>query len=138
MVVSFMSDFKDVPDKYCPDKSEHIKYNTIFRGIVHLDKLDYTDFLPSHIQYERQRKTFKNLFNSSSDYSCSLFTELDTLKISVSQIRRLRGYAQGFTDIKRGVSCKENRDHHVDYFLYDYENNSPCDDFKVIEEKDNL
>lgn len=28
---------------------------------------------------------------------------------------------------------EENKQHHVEYFLYDYENNSPKDDFVIVE-----
>ena len=45
----------------------------------------------------------------------------------------INAYAKGFTSIKRGISFKEDSKHHVEYFLYDYENNSPKDDFIIVE-----
>ena len=45
---------------------------------------------------------------------------------------RSEAYAKGFTTIKRGISLKEKK-HHVEYFLYDYEYNSPKDDFQIVE-----
>ena len=86
--------------------------------------------------HNNQMRTFKNQFKKPC-YGLSLFTNLESLKNKVDSLPVLNdstnAYAKGFTTIKRGISTKENKEHHVEYFLYDYENNSPKDDFSIIE-----
>ena len=80
-------------------------------------------------------KTFKKQFKQP-EYGLSVFTDLGSLKTKVASVPALgestKAYAKGFTTIKRGISLKEKK-HHVEYFLYDYEYNSPKDDFQIVE-----
>lgn len=67
----------------------------------------------------------------------SVFTELDDLKKVVNRFpamgETIKSFSKGFTSLNRGVSPKEDKSHHVEYYLFDYENNSPKDDFEIIE-----
>lgn len=131
-----MSEFKHMPEEYWPDKSKHIEYSVVYRAVKSIDKLGVNDFLPWNIEHKNQRKTFKKTFKQP-EYGLSVFTDLDSLKSTVESVVTLnestKAYAKGFTTIKRGISLKENKKHHVEYFLYDYENNSPKEDFTIVE-----
>jgi len=79
-----------------------------------------------------KKKTFDKLFDSN--YSVSLCKDLEQLKKLTNPIPLIKSYSIGFTNIKRGVSPVSNSQH-IDYYLYDYINNSPCSDFEIIEVK---
>ncbi len=129
----------DNEDLY-PDESQHVEYAEVYRATKNTVDLQIEDFLPWNVEYANQKKTFKKQF-SQPNYGLSVFTDLDSLKKTVAIYPALNAstnaFAQGFTTIKRGISLKENNRHHVEYYLYDYENNSPKDDFKVIEVRKN-
>lgn len=128
--------FKHMPEEIWPDESEHVEYAEVYRAAKHTNALEVDDFLPWNIEHANQMKTFKKLFHQPS-YGLSVFTDLEALKNTVENVPTLNDstnvYAKGFTTIKRGVSLKENKKHHVEYFLYDYEFNSPKDDFMIVE-----
>lgn len=119
-----------------PDESQHVEYAEVYRATKSADVLRIEDFLPSNIEHANQKKTFKNQFNKSY-YGVSIFTDFGSLKKVVARFPALdnviKTYSKGFTTITRGISLKEDINHHVDYFLYDYEGNSPKDDFKIVE-----
>lgn len=89
-----------------------------------------------NIEHPNQMKTFKKLFHQPS-YGLSIFTDLKALKNTVEKVPSLNettvAYAKGFSTIARGISLKENAKHHVEYFWYDYEFNSPKADFGIVE-----
>ena len=123
-------------DDMCPDESQHVEYAEVYRATKNTEILGVEDFLPWNVEYANQNKTFKRQFKKP-EYGLSVFTNLDSLKDTVERIpalaERTNAYAKGFTTIKRGISLKEDKKHHVEYYLYDYENNSPKDDFEIIE-----
>lgn len=132
-----MRSFKHIDNEdFYPKEYEHVEYSEVFRATKNINDLSVIDFLPSSIEYANQFKTFTRKF-VQSDYSVSVFTDLDALKATVKRFPSLdaktKAYAKGFTTINRGISHKENSNHHVNYFLYDYELNSPKNDFSVIE-----
>lgn len=131
-----MGKFKYMPDDICPDDSEHIDYKEVYRAVKSTDKLAVSDFLPWNVEHHNSKKTFKNLFKKP-EYGLSVFTTLSDLKETVEKYPALddstKAYAKGYTTIKRGISTKESQNHHVEYFLYDYLNNSPKDDFFILE-----
>lgn len=131
-----MEKFSYIPAEFRPNESEHIAYNPVYRAVKSKDSLCKEDFLPSAVEYKNQRRKYKRLFGQP-DYGMSVFTRLDNLKSIVlkypSMDAKINAYAKGFTTIKRGISTKENENHHVEYFLYDYEGNNPKDDFEIIE-----
>lgn len=128
-----MRKFKDIPEDKAPHENEHVAYNEVYRGTVSIDKLCVDDFVPSYILYKNQMRTFGKL--CKADYSVSLFTNLEKLKEKVKNINSIKSYSKGYTNIKRGISTKESEENHVNYYLYDYLTNSPCDDFEIIEVK---
>ena len=129
-----MEVFKDIPKECRPDLAINDEFQEVFRGTSNISVLDKTDFLPTFVEYRNQKKLWKNQFNNSSYYSVSLFTSLDKLKEKTKMIKRIKSYSKGFTTIKRGISIL-NSDSHIDYFLYDYDNNNPYLDFVIIEVK---
>ncbi len=136
-----MNKFKHINDaSLCPTESQHVEYAEVYRATKNSDILSVNDFLPWNVEYANQKKTFKHHFRQPN-YGMSVFTKLDSLKNTIEIYPTLKesikAYAKGFTTIKRGISLKENNAHHVDYFLYDYECNSPKDDFSIIEVRDN-
>lgn len=131
-----MVKFKHMPQAMWPDESNHVDYHEVYRATKNTESLTVRDFLPWNIEYENQKKTFRKTF-SQPDYGMSLFTDLASLKDVVDRFPALKestkSFAKGFTTLKRGISLKENSKHHVEYYLYDYEDNSPKDDFEIIE-----
>lgn len=131
-----MQEFKHIPKKIWPVESQHVEYKVVYRGTHNSEELKIEDFLPWNVEHRNQKKTFKKLFKQP-EYGMSTYTDLDTLKSVVEKFPKLdnvtKAYAKGFTSIKRGISLEENKQHHVEYFLYDYENNSPKDDFVIVE-----
>ncbi|MGN0906858.1 MAG: hypothetical protein ACI4NM_06900 [Bullifex sp.] len=131
-----MGKFEYMPEEVWPDETEHIEYSEVYRAIKNSDTLEITDFLPWIIEHSDQKRLFRKTFQQP-EYGMSVFTDLNSLKNTVMKIpalnRTTNGYAKGFTTIERGISTKENAKHHVDYFLYDYLNNSPKDDFIIWE-----
>lgn len=130
-------EFKHIDNRdMFPDEGQHIEYSEVYRAVKSIDILGVQDFLPWNIEHANQKKTFKKQFKQPA-YGMSVFTELAALKDKVSKIPSLNestnAYAKGFTTIKRGISLKEDYNHHVEYFLYDYECNSPKDDFRIVE-----
>lgn len=131
-----MRKFKHMPEDLWPDESLHCKYDEVYRATKSSDVLRISDFLPWNVEHANQKKTFQNCFRKP-EYGLSLFTDLDSLRNVVDKFPALsantKAYAKGFTSIDRGVSTKEDKRHHVEYYLYDYENNSPKDDFVIYE-----
>lgn len=136
-----VGEFKYIPREFWPNAAEHIDYTEVYRASMSIDALKIEDFVPSNIEHKNQRKTFKNTFEQP-EFSVSLSTDLDSLKKIVSKFpsmnKRIKSYSRGKTSISRGISTKENpATHHVNYFLYDYIDNSPKDDFEIIEVRGN-
>lgn len=137
-----MKKFKHIDNEALyPDESQHINHAEVYRATKSIDELKVKDFLPWNIEHANQRKTFRKQFRQP-EYGLSLFTELTILKNKVAAIPQLNestnAYAKGFTTLKRGISFKEDNKHHVEYYLYDYEYNSPKDDFKIVEVRKEL
>ncbi len=134
-----MTKFKHIENEdICPKEEQHVEYAEVYRAVKNDKALSNYDFLPWNVEHPNKMKTFKNLCNKQSSYGLSVYTDLLELKRTVSRFPALReetkAYARGYTTIKRGISLKEDKHHHVEYFLYDYELNSPKDDFCIAEE----
>lgn len=136
MVNGVLGKFKHMPEAMWPREIDHVEYSEVYRATKSEDVLAVVDFLPWNVEYEKQRTTFRNTFKQP-EYGMSVFTDLNDLKRTVCRFPALnkstKAFARGFTTIKRGVSLRENQNHHVEYYLYDYENNSPKDDFTIVE-----
>ena len=130
-------EFKHIDNRdMWPNVSQHVEYAEVYRAVKSIEALNVQDFLPWNVEHANQKKTFKKQFKQP-EYGLSVFTELEALKHTVASIPTLNestnAFARGFTTINRGISFKENYKHHVEYFLYDYEYNSPKDDFEIVE-----
>lgn len=125
-----------MPEAIWPSENDNVEYSTVYRATKSVELLKVDDFLPWNIEHKNQMKRFRNLFEQHN-YGLSVFTDLKTLKKTVNRYPALKettaSFSIGFTSLKRGVSLKEDDNHHVEYFLFDYINNSPKDDFEIIE-----
>lgn len=137
-----MKPFSYIPDRLKPDKEKHVSHPVVFRALRH-KTVEKEDFYPTCIEQEQRNRNMNNLFRDSeelesqSNYSVSLNTSLKSLcaLFKLSGFRRNHeGVAKGFTSDKRGYSYAADKKGHVDYFLFDYINNNPCDDFQLVEE----
>ena len=135
-----MSEFNWFPTEFHPMKSEHVEYQCVFRATKSTEVPAIEDFLPWIIEHQHKIELFRPVVKPECKqhmFGVSLFTDLPSLKEKVRAVpdlnRKTRSYSKGFTSIIRGISTKEDNGHHVEYYLYDYENNSPCHDFDVIE-----
>ena len=131
-----MNEFKYIPKEFWPSVEEHIQHETVYRGVKSTNILHVDDFLPWNIENSNQMKKFNGLFKQPY-FGTSVFTNLENLRSVVKNFpalgTKIKAYAVGFTSIEKGISKKENLNNHVDYYLYDYINNSPKDDFNILE-----
>ncbi len=104
----------------------HINHEKVFRAVENISNITQKDFLPSNIQNKNRK-----ISNTLSYYSVSLFCDRMSLENVISTIpsMRTKEIARGFTSFKRGISAEANQKSHVNYYLYDYINNSPYPDF---------
>lgn len=135
-----MEPFSYIPDRLKPEKEKHIPHSVVFRALRH-KTVEKEDFYPTFIEQgiRNKNKLFRDSEKpeSQSDYSVSLNTSLASLcaLFKLSGFRKNHeGVAKGFTSDKRGYSYAADKKGHVDYFLFDYINNNPCDDFQLVEE----
>ena len=78
-----MSSFKHIDNEdFYPKECEHVEYSVVFRATKNISDLSVIDFLPSSVEYKNQIKTFTRKL-VQSDYSVSVFTDLDALKATV-------------------------------------------------------
>ena len=129
-----MQEFVYMPKELWPDEAEHVDYDPVYRATKNINQLTVEDFLPWNVEHKNQKRTFKNLFKKP-EYGMSVFTNLGALEETLEKVpslnRKIRSISKGRTSLARGISTKENEKHHVEYFLYDYINNSPKDDFEI-------
>jgi hypothetical protein len=126
---------RGIPDKFFPDESQHVPYSEVYRAIRHSidEKLVREDFLPS--AFESDSKPIKSFSGTESGlYSVSLALSKDGLikKIQASPVlmNKFKCLAKGLTRIERGISTKAVKGH-INYFLFDYLENSPYPDFEL-------
>ena len=135
-----MNNFKHIDNKdMYPSESQHIDYAEVYRAVKSTDTLVVDDFLPSNVEYANKGRIFRGLITQDY-YGVSLFTDLESLKNNLKRFPALadtiKAYAKGFTSKNRGVSTRKDKRNHVNYYLYDYVNNSPKDDFSIVEVKE--
>ena len=132
--------FSYIPDNLKPEAEKHVPYSTVFRALHH-KTVEKEDFYPTIIE-QRKNGLFRGHGSekpeSQSSYSVSLNISLDFIR-ALFKLQGFRknheGIAEGSTSVKRGYSYAANEKGHVDYFLFDYINNNPCDDFQLVEEE---
>lgn len=121
--------FDYIPDFYRPKEERHITYHGVYRAVINVETLTPEDFEPSFMEPNYRLK------NKQSDYSVSLFRDKSIIILYRKKFpgfKKYCGIAVGDTSKERGVSIG-GENSHVDYFLYDYLSNSPCEDFSVCE-----
>lgn len=130
----------NIPEELSPDLSEHVDYRPVYRAIENVDSINKQDFIPTNIEEEECKGFFSKSGNNygRDHYSVSVYTNHNQLckKLNscVKLQSRFKGIAIGFTTIEKGVSTKKNKKSHVNYYLFDYINNSPYTDFELLEE----
>ena len=119
--------FDYIPDCFKPKQEQHIDYYNVFRLVINTEVLTFEDFIPSCFEEGYVPK------NEQGDYSVSLNKNREVLlklREKFVGMKKYNGLAIGNTSNLRGLSFGKT---HINYFLYDYLNNSPCDDFSIFE-----
>ena len=119
--------FEYIPEELRPTYEQHCDYDNVYRLVISTDNLSYKDFVPSYLEEGFIPK------HNQGDYSVSLYKSkkvLIKLREKINSLWKYDAIAIGSTSITRGVSFGEM---HIHYFLFDYVNNSPCDDFTICE-----
>lgn len=147
--------FLNVPDDIVAKIEEQPQSNfeVTFRLLYHKGLPEASDFLPTFVD-EKQREirekrkncgTMANIVVSHhkkpnvKDYGVSLSLSLDDAKKkfwkNAASKKDYPAIAQGPTNPSKGYSVKDNETH-VSYYLYDYVDNNPFEEFCTIEEAD--
>lgn len=139
--------FRDEYPKEIVDEI-YLRYDStqryVYRAIEHSEEINSSDFVPTFIS-ELNSDNFvpKFLFTPALTFgkcSMSVFTDLEKLKNVVNSsknvlMQRITGYAFGSTNSEKGVWTAPNSKSHIDYFLFDWENNNPSGDFEICEKR---
>lgn len=132
-----MSPFEYIPDEFKPTADKHVEYSEVYRAL-HGYNVTKEDFYPTII--ERNSKKKGKLFEprEQGDYSVSVFRTMKAIKLLFDSSMGFRNshkaIAKGCTTKRRGYSYEADKKGHIDYFLYDYLENNPYEDFKYCEE----
>ena len=125
----------DIPTSVVDDiyKNQDYHRRNVYRAISHnVITTVKEDFLPSFMDLE-----YIPLILTTGHYGLSVFEDLEKLKNTVASSKRLYnstiGYAFGFTNFDRGIWTNPDNKTHINYFLFDWDNNNPFDDFEIIE-----
>lgn len=129
--------------KHCfPKKNYNVK--SVYRLVTNNELLSIRDFLPSIIEWElRKRSRGSNLKklqeivqqNKCGDYSCSVFEDVDKMiveSVSNNVIRYKNVIVKGDIDFGKGMTTSPSETTHINYYLYDYVDNNPYLDFKIM------
>lgn len=131
-----MKRFEYIPDDLLPEEDKHVDYKDVFRAIRNAD-VTKDDFLPSIIENPYLAKKFEKR-TKLENYSVSLWkTETQLKRIynsNASFKKKYNAIAKGFTSKERGYSYKAGKDGHINYYLFDYEDNNPYSDFEFYKE----
>ena len=69
----------------------------------------------------------------------SVYRSLEECKAALMRYKRtwnsIIGFAEGDTNLERGIAKQPEKDGHIGYYLYDYANNNPCQDFHYLCDK---
>lgn len=139
-----MDKFNYIPENLRPDETLHTDHKICFRAIQG-NIITKEDFFPTFLE-KRKRKAMNKVDSVKAcfergDYSVSLFDTIDGIKKIYNAYPLFRKnhnwIAKGFTSRKRGISYTANKNGHIDYFLYDYNDNNPYQDFELIQEINN-
>ena len=125
-----------VPTQFQPAEEDNYPSFGVIRG-VYSKEMTVSNFLPTYIERPSILKSF--VPPSASTYALSIFSSLEECKKALGKYPRLFdkivGFAEGDTNIDRGIATKPGKEGHIDYFLYDYAGNNPCQDFHYLCDK---
>lgn len=129
-----------IPPKFIPDESEHVNHFNVVRALIN-NECNTQSFLPTFLEPGRTNAAFFNPEDPES-YSLSLYRSVEELNKATRPIKSFwkkhKGYAIGFTSLKRGISLEINNETgHISYFLQDAYNNNPSEDFSYLEINEN-
>lgn len=125
---------KEIVDEIYNQQDSNIYY--VYRAIFYdSNKTVEKDFLPYYLSND---KYIPEYLLRCSDYGMSVFKDLEKLKSTVASSKtelhdKTIAYAFGRTNFDRGIWTAPNRMTHLEYYLFDWENNNPCADFEIIE-----
>ena len=133
-----MSRFIDpIPIDKQPLESEHVQYDIVYRAMYNQDCDDINNFLPTYIERNYKPESFFD--KDQQKFSLSVFTNEEDLITTIRPIYKtwikVTALAKGKTDIEKGISTSSDKGH-VNYYLYDYLNNSPKNDFQYLKDID--
>ena len=133
--------FKHVPTK-CIPVSPFKTVDFVYRAVPG-PSISPDSFLPSFVDKSRRNKTenLEMLFQTvkdekeCEDFSCSVYLDLNIMLSNIygSVIAKKRPFlAQGILNDSKGIADQPDSDLHINYYLEDYENKNPYDDFIII------
>lgn len=103
------------------------------RGIRNDPNINATKFVPSYKEPSFQRKKF---VTGIDQLSVSIFVGENEFKNKIKGLKKFRtgfiAIASGKTCEDKGIAEKPDETGHINYFLYDYENNNPYCDFTFM------
>ena len=132
-----------VPEEFQPSDSEHIRYDVVYRFVKKID-FGCESFTPYVLdnpnackQFARQEKP------EAGHFAVSLYDSIEHAIDALKKFKRLQnvtlGIAVGFTDFSKGISTERDAyTGHIDYFLYDWKNNTPAVDFEFQKKNEDL
>lgn len=125
-----------IPEEFRPDEKDNVVSEPVFRA-VHSKEMVINNFLPSYIEKPRNPNSFLPV--NKSYYSMSVFRSLEECEKTIRRYPNIAntivGYAVGKTNINKGIALSPSSFGHIDYFLFDYQNNNPCVDFEYFKDK---
>lgn len=133
-----MSRFIDpIPIEFQPSVEDNFYSEPIIRAVKSREMIPQ-NFIPTYIERNPVGKSFVcGQDENASYFSLSVFTDKKSCESALSKypksFRKFIGYAIGRTNIEKGIALEPAKNH-IDYFLYDYANNSPAEDFEYLED----
>lgn len=115
-----------------------------FRGIRHekSDDLIANDFMPTFIEknnYSVPDASIQEGQSVASYFGMSLYESLPALRNackSIRSLRKIKSFAQGFTDEAKGTTSCPDPFTHFQYYLFDPFGNNPYCDFRYVDNEE--
>lgn len=125
---------KEIVDKIYKKQDSAMRY--VYRALFNnAEKAVKEDFMPYYLSTDKYIPPY---LLECSYYGMSTFIDLEQLKIAVASSKgelhdKTIGYAFGRTNYDKGIWWSPNSKTHIEYFLFDWDNNNPCEDFEIID-----
>lgn len=133
-----MNEFKyPIPTDKLP---EHVHHDCLIRGIKNIPP-EASDFRPTFVSDKIKFNRFLNgmVFEDIGEYGMSVFNSIANLntffktKVSPSFDRKHIGVAKGHSNEALGITDEADKDGHINYFLFNYEDDEIMKDFNEYE-----